>query len=340
MVNATSPTVDPGLLDVVPWSHGYAHSWALRALLMSPVTAPLVLAALPQLPGPTPHSVEGDVHREKGLKPARADLGLTVRDASGSLHQIAIETKVNDPLSAPQIKAYVDAGYLPVLFLPGLTGLLIEPSDPVAGELRLFGHQVLAALEGVGVKFGAILSGYLASLRAESQRMKLARTAARTGIVAELGGGPVSEDDVNDHAWLAEVYRSLPRACADSAFDIEPLAEMRVTAHDRGIFFVGSYIDLGPLSERSGAYVDLPVAIGSHVRQLAIKVDGQNLAKNWDLVADRRAELGEDWWPSSRRVGGQTATVLKRSLADLPASDAAREAVRASEFLLRLKEEG
>src|SRR4051794_8420404 len=89
--------VDPSLLEVVPWSQGYAHSWALAALLADQRTAAAILGSLPELPGAPPHVIVGPIRRERPFKGARSDLAFTVRNADGAEHGIAVETKVNDP---------------------------------------------------------------------------------------------------------------------------------------------------------------------------------------------------------------------------------------------------
>lgn len=138
--------IDPSLVDVVPWSHGYAHSWALAALLIEPRTQVAVLRALTGLPGPPPHHIDGDIAREKGIKPARADLAFTLSDGAGGQHRVAVETKVNDPFHECQVRAYRDAGWVPLLNLPGATGVLLAPTEPTeAGEIRLTPSVLLPA---------------------------------------------------------------------------------------------------------------------------------------------------------------------------------------------------
>jgi hypothetical protein len=207
MADSHAGMVDPSLLEVVPWTYGFAHSWALGALIVDPRTAATVLGCF----GLPEAELASDVQRERWLNPARADLAFSVRDKRNRIHQIAVETKVNDPFHASQVQAYRDQGYLPALFLPGLTGVLLDPTPPTAaGEVRITGGDLLAALDTVDVGFGPLLKGYLDVLRAEGDRIEHALRAAREGTPVDVGEGESPAHDLVNVAWLAEVYRALP----------------------------------------------------------------------------------------------------------------------------------
>lgn len=322
--------VDPGLLEVVPWSYGYAHSWAFAALLTDPRTRGAILGRLaPQAPEPV--QLEGPVLREKGLKPARADLAFQLRDSAGELHAVAVETKVNDPFKSEQMVAYREAGHVPLLFLPGPTGMLLQPTPLTnATEIRFFGSDLLAAIEPLGLAYGPILAGYLDALRAETTRMQTALSAARDGAVADLGPGRVAAEHLADVAWLAETYRALPAACEGT--EVSPGGSMRIEANDRGIFFEDSF---ACVTDGGGLWVDVLTDVRTNARAVAIKAGERRIAEAWDLAAAQPAP-GAGWRRTSRRVGGGTATVWKRSLDGVSAADAAAEAARAAQFIARL----
>src|SRR5690348_5587313 len=146
------PTTSTELLDVVPWRYGYAHTWAMRWLMLQPTLLGRVLGAIPELDLPAPLRLEGPVVTEKALKPARADLAATLRDAGGQSHRLAIETKVDDAIRPEQLSAYAALGYQPVLYMPGLTGLLAEGvSTP--DVLRLTGGDLAFALADIQLPY-------------------------------------------------------------------------------------------------------------------------------------------------------------------------------------------
>ncbi len=324
--------VDPGLLDVVPWSYGYAHSWALAALLNDERTAGPILELLRGLPGPLPYRVLGPVERERRVGSARADLAFTLLDAAGGQWQIAAETKVNDPFREEQMLAYGRAVYQPVLYLPGLTGLLLEPTAQTsAREVRLLGGDVIEALEGLGVGFGALLGGYLDAVRGETHRMARACTHARDETAERPGQGQCAEADLMDVAWLAETFRALPHACVGTG--VSPDASMRVEANDRGFFFDGSFTRV---AQDGALWVDVVVDVRTHARGVAIKAGEQDLAGAWDLAGSRAGGPGNEWRRASRRLAGKTATVWKRPLEGVCAEQAATVAVQAARFLREL----
>ena len=96
-------TVDVPLFDVVPWTHGYAHSWALRWMVANDELARdrLLGVFLPE--GDPPWSV-GNMTCEFKVGHNRADPRFDARDSAGGQTAVLIETKVNDALKERQIE--------------------------------------------------------------------------------------------------------------------------------------------------------------------------------------------------------------------------------------------
>src|SRR4051812_38780081 len=93
------------LLDVVPWTHGYAHSWALRWMLQNSDAARSAVLGLflPDAHGPwTIH----DIRREYPVGRHRVDLRIATRGADDQQRAVLVETKVNDALSESQLRTY------------------------------------------------------------------------------------------------------------------------------------------------------------------------------------------------------------------------------------------
>jgi len=99
---------DPELLDVVPWSHGYAHSWVLRWLIGHEPSRTPILNLLAGIDG-GPWALTRPVAREFSVRRARADLAAWATGRDGETVAIAVEVKVNDPISEMQLAAYVAA---------------------------------------------------------------------------------------------------------------------------------------------------------------------------------------------------------------------------------------
>jgi len=324
----------PELLQVVPWRYGYAHTWALRWLMQQPQLLSLVLGAIPGLDLPAPLRLEGPIVTEKALKPARADLVATVRDAAGQRHRLAIETKVDDAIRAEQLSAYAALGYQPVLYLPGLTGLSAEGvSTP--GVLRLTGSGLAVAL--AGIQLPPLIGSYVGAVCAENERMQVARSAERTGEEIKLPPGKTGDRALKDVAWLIEVRAAL---IADG---VQANAmRMRVERHDRGIFWGGSWRELAP--DGAGAFVEITAAVQADHRVVAIKVGGGSPTGRgfvFDRLAAGVLSDAHSWRRGARRLTRETTTIwaldaaglipagvsaCARTAADLVSSVAARPA--------------
>lgn len=320
--------VDPSLLDVVPWSYGFAHSWALAALLSDPSIQAAILSSLP-LPGPGPHQIAGEIHREKGVKPRRADLAFTLVDGDGAQHPVAVETKVNDAFDGAQVRAYRAAGFVPLLNLPASTGLLLAATDPTeAGEIRLMPEVLLAAVESTNATFGPLLYGYLRDLGAEAARAKRALARANGSASAAVGNGRTPTRVLEDVAWIAEVYRALPDAA--HVAEVSSHADMRIEANDRGFFYAGAF---AWLTGGGALWVDVLADVRTGARAIAIKAGKTDLAGAWDAAAAGGPPDRDGWRLTARRLGGGTCTVWKLDCdRSLIAPDAAAVAARAAKF--------
>ena len=319
---------DPSLLDVVPWSYGFAHSWALRQFLREPRTADRLLRRLK-----LPRRIE-DVTIEKRVGRARADVAVVLRDGRGRLRELAIETKVNDPYREEQMQAYADAKMVPAVFLPGLTGLLIEHVPPaVDGERRITGADVLAAT--TGVRMGRLLRGYVERLRAETVRMELARRIARGESKRRLGDGEVDGDQLLAVARLSEVYARL-RGSGDEEYP----PRIRVATHDRGIQLEDSWCDVG--GPHSGLFVEVVAPVRGSTMKVTVKayseVGPKALAHAWDVAHDA-GPPGDGWLGAGRRVAGESATIWTLDVSDGGVQDVTDHARRGAAWIASIADD-
>jgi hypothetical protein len=160
--------------------------------------------------------------------------------------------------------------------------------------------------------------------------MDRARARARGDAADSPGDGRSPVADLEDIAWLVETYRALQSVCDD---DIDPTARIRIEAHDRGIFFEGSFTYV---AHEAGLWVDVVADVRTHARSVAVKAGEENLAWAWDIAGDVEGGPGEGWKRSPRRVGGGTATVWRRSLDGASASEAAAAAIDGARFIASL----
>src|SRR4051812_31010057 len=85
---------DVGLLDVVPWTHGYVHSWALRWMLDHSESARDAVLTLFVPRGRPPWTVTA-IEPEHRVGRHRVDLRVDATDAAGRESTVMVETKVN-----------------------------------------------------------------------------------------------------------------------------------------------------------------------------------------------------------------------------------------------------
>jgi hypothetical protein len=313
----------PALLDVVPWNYGFAHSWALAWLAESSSSRDAVLGLL--APGSAgPYHVER-VDREVRLAGARADLAVHARDANGTPVRVAVETKVADGIRADQLEAYRQEGHDPVLFLPGLTGLLFSPNLPVAKENSVNGAELADALDGIDLPH--IVATYVHSVRAEATRMTDARAVARGELDKFARDGFAPAKDVADAAWIVEVFQALR---ARDARDMRVRAER----NDRGLFWAGAHTVPAGVTEDAGMWIDVIAEIRTTRRAVAIKTGGEVAGRA--ACYDRATAAGipgAAWSHGRRAVNFKTFTVCKFDASSLDAVETAKQALAARAFL-------
>ncbi len=160
--------MDVPLFDVVPWTHGYVHSWALRWMLRKHPAGRDALLGLFLPEGLPPWSL-GSETLEFRVGRHRADLRFEASDSGARASVVLIETKVNDDLSEDQVRAYCNETAEVILYGPGLTGLLHAESDPIACERWVTGRQVTDAL--AGLELPDLIRSYLKEVAAQADRM-------------------------------------------------------------------------------------------------------------------------------------------------------------------------
>ena len=107
--------------------------------------------------------------REFSVRRARADLAAWATGRDGETVAIAVEVKVNDPISEMQLAAYVAADLSPVLYVPGLTGLMFAPNGPLIGERWVTGLDVADAVEGI--ELPPMIGSCVDAVRSEGRRI-------------------------------------------------------------------------------------------------------------------------------------------------------------------------
>ena len=319
----------PALLDVVPWNHGYAHTWALRWLLAQPPFADRILRGIPGFTAVGPVRIVGKIRAEKPLRRSRADLAFSIAGTHGSPHHFAVETKVTDPFRPQQVADYRALHHQPILYTPGAIGLFML-GVPSRGELRLSGANLAQSLRGV--RLPSFIQTYVDVVRAEAARIDAARALERGTSSDPLPPGMSDERTLLDYAWLVELKRELADRCTPDR--VEASLELRIAAHDRGIFWRDSWKELVPEDE-GGIYIEILADIRSPARALAIKAGARTQngrAETFDLAVGAGAP-GPKWQRSARRVAPETVSIWKLAVTDHSASDTADAAIEARRWI-------
>jgi hypothetical protein len=323
------PDLEVGLLDVVPWTHGYAHSWAIAWMLGNDATRDAVLDTF-LADGAAPWKLQGSVEREYKVGRHRADLRIKAIDAQRRPRTMLLETKVNDDLKEAQIEAYCDSGADVVIYGPGLTGMLHSDADPIGCEKWVTGGELVAALEGI--ELPALLQSYVDEVQVQAQRMNLARECVR-GEVEDFPRDPgitnVTGEDVEAVAWVAEVGRLL-RAKGGQ----EVIA--RNTPHDYGVFWEGSWREPGDFNG-AGLYVDVVAAHGGWEYVITVKAGGGTSEDRVRMVESLSEPPGTDWI-HGRRSSKENFRVWKLDAGNKSAVEAADEAWEIGQWISSLAE--
>lgn len=315
------------MFDLVPWSHGYAHSWALRWMLLHhPESRDRLLALL--IPDGKPPWKVPDVDREFRVRGHRADLRFQAHSAIGNRTEVLVETKVNDDLKPAQLDAYCSINAEVIVYGPGLTGLLHTGADRISREQWITGRQILDSLAGV-TDLPDLMMTYLGGVRVQADRMDAARVAARGGQDFDRSRdfSEVSEVEVESVAWIAEIAAEMR---ARGAQDVVP----RNTAYDWGIFWRDVWTP-ATASGKVGFYIDVIAGHGGSGYAITIKVNGGTVEDRF-RVFDHARELDRpDSWELGRPGKKESFRVWKRDAEEMTAGEAADATLEAGEFLER-----
>lgn len=163
--------LNTGLLDLVPWQYGFAHSFALRWLLQQPTLGSSVLAALEDFPLDADGEISCVRVEPKGGR-GRADVGFWLTDHDGKRHRVFIEVKVNDHLTPAQMDAYDGTA---VLYAPGLTGLFTATGALTVSGAKLTSQALVSALAPFQSQLPPLMRGYVCAVDSERERLETAR---------------------------------------------------------------------------------------------------------------------------------------------------------------------
>jgi len=332
---------EPTLFDLVPWEYGFVHSGALAWLLDHDRYGTAVLRAARDRPWTDDVRVTSVPQREARVGRRSADLAFTVSWQDHDSILVAFETKVQDLLEADQIRAYKEAGHQPLLYLPGITGLLASRNPTMgADEAVLTGEMFCHALAPVEHELPALLRGYFGDVRHESQRFAAA-VAHADGKSVDITDGKTATQTLIDIAWITAVIGELQDRCgADAASTIYPVDKLasRDVAFDRGFFWEDTHTTpAGDFGEADvGYYIDLIVVKATGERAVVIKAGFARNADVLALVYDHAQDVGPPsgrWSRGRRRLTGESVGCWKAIAANLDASEAAELALEAARWI-------
>ena len=317
---------EPELLDVVPWNYGFAHAWALRWLVTNQMTRQQMLNLLT---GDTPGTWEltAAVAHEHRVRGARADLAVWAARPDGQELKIAVEVKVNDPINARQLAAYQADKFTPVLYVPGLTGMMYAPNGLTEAAERWVTGSELADAVG-DVELPRLIGSYVAAVAAEGRRMELARAFSRDEVDDFPVDGQARYEDVMDAGWVAEVALALRRRGATDVI-------IRPQANDRGLYWRGSQ---RTTPDGADVYVDVVADLRTHYCSVALKVKGRDTEAR--LAAYRQVlDAGppsDEAWTKGRRPSARSGRVWTLNASELNADEAAQRALTAAALIARV----
>lgn len=314
----------PELLEVVPWNYGYAHSWALAWLIENEPSRDRVLTLLAP-GGLPPWTLNEAVRREYALSGARADLALWATDSAGIDVAIAVETKIADPIKPAQLAFYRDKGYQAVLYVPGLTGLLYAPNGPVAGERWIAGRDLAMAVDGIELPW--IVSSYIKAIAAEAKRMDDACAFNRGELEDFANEGQTPYEDLMVAAWIVEIVAAMRASGAEEI-------SIRTEAHDRGLFWGGSWCDLR-IGNGAGLYLEVTVAVRTPQCSVALKVSGgdQEGRSACYTAAVAAGPPSDASWRRNRRPSRSSGSIWTLDASEMTADETARHTLAAGDFI-------
>jgi hypothetical protein len=331
------------LFDIVPWEYGFVHSGVVAWLLEREPWAQIVLGAAQNSPWPTDVRLVGKPRREAAVGIRRyVDLAFEVTWPGLERPQpVAFETKVNDLLKPDQLENYRSHGFLPVLFMPGLTGLLAS-RNAVSGakETLLTGSTLAASLRPRLDELPPLLAGYVRTVEQEAARFDAARARAH-GDLSELPDGRTPERALLDVAFTVEVIAELQaRYAADASSTVYPVEELagRDEAFDRGLFWGDVYTPPAANIGRGdvGYYIDLVCTKASGDRSVVIKAGFANDPVRMGAIFDLAQHIGPpdgDWQRGRRSVTKNSVGCWKRPINGLTAPQAADIAAQAARWI-------
>lgn len=319
----------PALLEIVPWSYGFAHSWAAKWLLEDSRTCDLLIKAAVGARVAAGIQVS-NVETEYRLRGARADLAFELKLVDDRRYHVAFETKVNDPLKIEQLESYDAAGLAALLFFPGATGILHRNDQRLADRWRLDGSSLSEALTDVDLPW--IISSYLDELRREGTWLQQV-IADITAGAPTIGAGDHNTPPraARAAAWLSTI-QGLIQARKD-ADEWGRTSTIRVTANDRGLMWDGAWQAVDDADGRNCELV-LEFIAEVHVDRWSLNIKVYGSAARDTLQAVPRAQLAPDSdrnWKRRRRLG--TGTVWSVDLSALPVHEALAEGEAAADWM-------
>jgi len=333
---------DADLFDIVPWEYGFVHSGVLAWLLERDGFAGLVLGAATCTPWDGSVRVIAKPKREARVGKGSADLAFTVTSQQCGELRVALETKVQDLLRPRQLSGYRKAGYQPMLYMPGLTGLMSSLSW-ISDEdcAMLAADKLCAALEPAAAELPPVIASYVSTLRHEANRFAAAVAHARGEATSEPGPGKTPQRILADVAWIVAVQAELQDRCAadprQTFFAVDSLGA-RDVAFDRGLYWDDSHTVPSVVGGSVGFYIDIVAVKATSERAVVIKAgfvkhDLDALGPVYDHAQIVGPPPSDRWIRGRRRLGGDSVTCWRAPASDLTAREAANLACEAAAWI-------